>query len=322
MDDEVGSHSEHCRLQRQPQHLRDRAEAARRVARTSVAREVGLIEGIPAPREMRDHAHGQQGFGVAPAPFDHGIARLRQLGRRLGRAECEPFGQDRQEDQNDRSNRRGHADPEMKNEADREIDRYPRQVEQRNWTKPTEERVDAVKISHRPGAAVAESHKRGQPDDRAVKLAAQALIEADADTSEDASSNEIEQPERGIKADRKDSEADQGRYTSAWQHPIVDLKHENRAREHENVAHGADHGGRDECAPTGCQGGRQLGRGAVARRLRHIGCGPHRQNLEQRMCRAWLSAGPSLPAAYANTFGTNPSMISSLYAWVMKSLLC
>ena len=77
MDDEVRANPEHCRLQRQPQHLRDSRRDPRRVAHAPVAREVGLIDGIPAPREMRDHAHGHQSLGVSPARFNHGIARLR-----------------------------------------------------------------------------------------------------------------------------------------------------------------------------------------------------------------------------------------------------
>ena len=86
MDDEVRANPEHGRLQRQPQHLRDCAEAARRVARTPVAREIGLIDGFQRPVRCGTMPMVDQSFGVAPARFNHGIARLRQLGRRLGRA--------------------------------------------------------------------------------------------------------------------------------------------------------------------------------------------------------------------------------------------
>src|SRR5262245_8248139 len=138
---------------------------------------------------MRDHAHGDESLGVSPAPFDHGTARLRQRSRLKGRLEREPLGRDRQQDQDYRSNRCGHADPEMENEADAEIDRYPRQIEQRDWTKSAQKRADTVQIAHRPGSVAAEPHKRRQPDDCPINLSAQRFVEADANTSKDASSN-------------------------------------------------------------------------------------------------------------------------------------
>ena len=61
--------------------------------------------------------------------LEYGIAQLRQLGRRFCRLEHEPFGQEGQNDQNQRSDRRRDADQEMEREADCEIDRYPRQIE-------------------------------------------------------------------------------------------------------------------------------------------------------------------------------------------------
>ena len=42
-----------------------------------------------------------------------------------------------------------------------EIDRYPRQIEQRDRTKSAQKRADAVEVSHRPGAVVAQSRRGG-----------------------------------------------------------------------------------------------------------------------------------------------------------------
>ena len=67
MDDEVGANSEHGRLQHQPQDLGGCAKASGGVARAPVVRKIIRIDLAPAPDEMRDHAHGDQSFGIAPA---------------------------------------------------------------------------------------------------------------------------------------------------------------------------------------------------------------------------------------------------------------
>ena len=74
MDDKVGANPEHGGLQHQPQDLGDCAEAPGRVTRAPVARKIFLIDPAPAPGEMRDHAHGDQSLGIAPARLDHRIA--------------------------------------------------------------------------------------------------------------------------------------------------------------------------------------------------------------------------------------------------------
>ena len=51
---------------------------------------------------------------------------------------------------------------------------------------------------------------------------------------------QVDEALRHIKAAGEDRDADEGRHAAAGQHPIVDLKHEHRAGEHENVAHTAD----------------------------------------------------------------------------------
>ena len=66
--------------------------------------------------------------------------------RRLAGAE---LGQQRQPDEQDRADQCGDADPEVEQEADREIERHPRQVEQRRRPEARQEAADLIEVAQR-----------------------------------------------------------------------------------------------------------------------------------------------------------------------------
>ena len=62
-----------------------------------------------------------------------------------------------------------------------------------------------------------------------------------------------EEQERG-----DDAQADQGRHRFARQHPVIDLEHEDRAGEHQDVADGGKDADADQGVAAGAHGVREF----------------------------------------------------------------
>jgi hypothetical protein len=231
VDDEVGAHAEHGRLQHHAHYFREGAKPAGSVAGVAVARKIVGVDLGPAPHEMRQHSHGYQRLGIALRRLDHGVASLGELRRHPGRPEHEPFGDEREDDQNECADGGRHADPEVEGKADAEIDRHPRQVEKRNGTDTAEKGAHRIEVPHRCRAVVAHPDHCREPHNGVIDPRAERLIEADADAGEDAAADEVEQPERDIEPAREHCEPDESGHAAARQHAVVHLEHKEWARQ-------------------------------------------------------------------------------------------
>ena len=80
-----------------------------------------------------------------------------------------------------------------------------------------------------------------QVDQRLIDARAEALVERRADTHQNAAAHEIENSLEAVKKRDQRRETDQRRHAAARQHPIVDLQHEERARQIEQVHDAAHH---------------------------------------------------------------------------------
>jgi hypothetical protein len=60
------------------------------------------------------------------------------------------------------------------------------------------------------------------------------------DAHQDAATDRVDEPLRGVEAGHQDQQCDQRRHAAARQHPVVDFQHEQRAGEHQNIAHAAE----------------------------------------------------------------------------------
>ena len=88
----------------------------------------------------------------------------------------------------------------MERETDREIERNPGQVEERDRTKAREKRPDGVKVAQRLNAVAAVSDDQRQPHDRVVDALAHCLVERVADPHHDAAADQVEDGERPVQA--------------------------------------------------------------------------------------------------------------------------
>ena len=83
--------------------------------------------------------------------------------------------------------------------------------------------------------------------------AVQGFVERGADAAQDAAADQVEHALRHVEAAGEDDQADQGRNAAARQHPVVDLQHEDRAGQIEQVDHAAHQADADERRATGAQ---------------------------------------------------------------------
>ena len=253
VDHEIGADAEHRGLQHHPHHLGHGAEAAGDVARVLVAGEIFFVGFVPALVEPARHAHRDQHLGIAAACGGEIVAPRGQghrLARRLAR---HVFGDQRQPHQEDGADQRGDADHDVEGEADREIERQPWQVEEGARPHAAEERTDIVEIAQRlqPFAASAAHQRQSHHDVEHARV--QGLVERGADAAEDAAAQQIEEALRHVEAGGDHDEADQRRHAAARQHAVIDLEHEDRAGQIQQVDDAAHHEHADERAATGAQ---------------------------------------------------------------------
>ena len=138
------------------------------------------------------HSHRHQHFRIAPAGRGQVVAARRQahgLTRRRARHE---FGHDGEGDQNDGTDQRGQADHDMEGETDRQIERQPRQVEERARPHAGEERANVVEIAQRLQALIAPADHQRQPHDGVEHAGIEGFVERGSDTAENSPADQVE----------------------------------------------------------------------------------------------------------------------------------
>ncbi len=226
--------------------------------------EIFVVAGSPARRQTPGHPHGLQHFGIAAAGLGKRQPYGAVAGGLPGRNPRKHLGQQRERDENDGASERGEPDPEVKDEAEAEIERHPGQIEQGGRAHAGQETAHAVQIAQRLQAVGTGSHLQRQPDDGFVHPIAEPLVQRAADAHQHAPADRIEQTLDRIDHGDHDGQPDQRRNTAARQHAIVDLQHEQRAGEHQHVDGAAEQ-------PDGHEGAPACGDSARDRRVRRRG---------------------------------------------------
>ncbi len=141
----------------------------------------------------------------------------------------------------------------MEQKADREIDRHPRQIEERNRAASGQKAAYRIEVANRLSAVTFCSGLERQPDDRVVDAGTHGFVETMADPHQDAASNHVDEPLRAVQTGHQDQQTDQCRQTAARQDTIVDFEHEQRTGQHQNVAHAGKQRNGDKSAPAGTE---------------------------------------------------------------------
>ena len=164
-------------------------------------------------------------------------------GRFADRRAREHLAQAGEDDEHDRAGERRHADPEMERKADREIERHPRQIEQGRRAGARHERADRVEIAHRLLGVMSGFR---EPDGRVIDARTKLRIDLSADADEQASAHGVEQRLENEQNGRQHAQRDESWHAAARQHAVVDLQHEQRSGQHQDVDQPAEHADADE----------------------------------------------------------------------------
>ena len=211
LDNEIGADAEHRRLQGHPQHLRHRAEPARHIGRTLLRVHEVRIGRAPERPETPTHAHGLKNLGVADARQRQHVARCPALGRRLGRLTGAELGDEGDRDQKERPCDGSHADPEVKQEADGDIERHPGQIKERRRAEARKEMPDLVEIPDRLHPIPRHPLFQRQANENVVDAPIERFVEGGSDASEHAAAEHVE---HALERNRAPPRSPAGR--SAW----------------------------------------------------------------------------------------------------------
>jgi hypothetical protein len=159
---------------------------------------------------------------------------------------------------------RRESDIGMEHETDDQVDRHPRQIEQRHGASARQKAAHRIEIADRLRAFSPAAGFQRQPHDGVIDAHAHRLVEAVTDAHQDAAADRLDGALRRIEAGDQDHQRDQRRHAAARQHAIVDFQHEQRAREHQQVAHAAERADGDESPPARNQ---RRGKFGTCRRL-------------------------------------------------------
>jgi hypothetical protein len=147
----------------------------------------------------------------------------------------------------------------MEREQDEQIEGKPWQVEQGRRRVARQERAHGVEVTDRLCAVVAIAHPDRQTDHRVVDAPRQRLVESLADAQQQAGADQVDQALAREQDQRQHRQPDQRRDAAAGQHAVVDLEHEEGARQHEYVAHATEQPDARESPAAGSERDRQLG---------------------------------------------------------------
>ena len=169
------------------------------------------------------------------------------------------------------ADQRGDADPDVEEEADRDVERHPRQIEQRRRPEAGQEAAYLIEIADRLQTVARRSRLERQPHEDVEHAPAQGFVERGADADEHASAQHVEHALERVEHESDHRQSDERRDAPARQHAIVDLEHEERARQVEHVDHAAHQADAEESVTATRQNRPKLGPSPRARiRIRRV----------------------------------------------------
>ena len=165
----------------------------------------------------------------------------------------QPVGDKGQRNQHQRPDQRREPEQRMEQVTDCEIERDPRQVEQRGRAEPGEIAAHLVEVAHRLQPVAARARPQRPARDDIVSARRERAVEPLADADKDAPTQNVEERLEQIEAADQRGEADQRRHAVARHHAVVDFQHEERAGQVQHVQHGGDQAEPDQHAAAGAE---------------------------------------------------------------------
>ena len=250
VDREPGAEPQHHRLEEEPERLRGDAEEAAPVR----GRERAVEQLVPEPARARDHRvlHTEAGHGLAAGP--HLLDEECGPVVRLAHLPLEPrrprLVEQRDEEQQDAGEHRQRAQHPVEHEEHAQEYRRPRRIEEGEGARAREEALDRLQIAHarrgpRPFGR-RDRPRQDRPQHARIELGLQPCAGPRKHPAARVIENAHHQEEEGHDAD----EREQRRLRARGQHPVVDLEHEERPGQHQDVHEDAEEAHGYEEAPA------------------------------------------------------------------------
>src|SRR5664280_2060408 len=125
----------------------------------------------------------------------------------------------------------------MKKKTNAKINRQPRQIKERCRPPAGQETSHIIKITQRLQTVTVAACLQWKTDERVVNARTERVVEVRSDSHIDTATDQFERALEDVQSCSKEREADQCWYALTWKDAIIDLQHEKRASEHQNVNH-------------------------------------------------------------------------------------
>ena len=128
----------------------------------------------------------------------------------------------------------------MKEEANSHIERHPRQIEQGTWARATQKATDLIEIADRLQSVAAAPGLERKAGHDVISAARQLVIDGTTDPQQNAAADRVQNPLEQEQAGGENGETDQRGNIVTRQDPVIDLQHEQRPGQHQNIDQAAE----------------------------------------------------------------------------------
>ena len=246
-----GAEAQHHRLQKQAQRARRHGERPAAVGgRNGRAERTVADRGEPLPHRR---AHAKAPHRLAAGP--HLLGQLERLGRSLPRLLLQPrrarLVHQRQHQEQHAGEHRQQAEHPVEQEQHGEEDRRPGRVEECEGTGTRRKALHRLEVGKpRRRRRTGLGRATGACEDRPQNPRVHPCLEPRPGARQHPRPEMIQQPHRQEQEGHDADQRHQRRLRPRTQHPVVDLKHEDRAGQHQQVHEGAEQPDRQERPPA------------------------------------------------------------------------
>ena len=196
------------------------------------------------------HAEAVHGLAAGPHLLDEVRGSVVRLAGLLLQARRPRLVEEGDEQQQHAREHRQRAQHPMEHEESAKEHRRPRRVEEGERTRAREEALDRLQIAPPGGGAGPFGRGDCAGQDRPQHPRVELGLEPGAGAGEHAAPRMVQNPHHQEEEGHDADERDQRRLRARRHHPVVDLEHEERPGQHQNVDEDAEEADRDEEAPA------------------------------------------------------------------------
>jgi len=222
-------------LQQEPQDFGRRGKNARFVRGIGRRFHIFVIDAAPDPAKRIGHAHAAQNFGIAATGFGQTAPFGLHLAGFLHRIAGKIIGKQRQDEQHHRPGDCKSAEPGVKQIDDKQIDRCPGHVEQGRDTLSGKETANALQVANRLNRVCLGARLDRQQHVFVQGKKTDIRIEAVTDTNQNPLPDEFQNAHEAIERNDKQNQGDERRDAAACKDPVIDLQHEQRPGQHQEI---------------------------------------------------------------------------------------